>query len=203
VKVFIICSMETSSSEFLSRALGHTDNVSAIAADRARGALWLGFGQGGIALFDRGQIRESYTTANGLANGRITHLRLDSDGTLWISTEGGLSRLKNGRVETLTSRDGLPCDTVQWLIEDDAHSFWVNTACGLMRIARSELEARFAGVGEPKETIRATIFDNSDGIESRTLAGGYSPRVAKSPDGKVWFATSDGGVGVINPDAFP
>lgn len=179
-------------------SLGHTDNVSAMAADRARSALWLGFGLGGIAFFDRGQIRESYTVTNGLGNGRITHLQLDSDGTLWVSTEGGLSRLKNGRVATLTSRDGLPCDTVQWLIEDDAHSFWINTACGLMRIARSELEARFAGVRDPKEPIQATIFDNADGVESRIAGGGYSPRVVKSADGKVWFTAVEG-VGVIDP----
>ena len=73
-------------------------------------------------------------------------LSVRSGGTLWVSTEGGLSRLKNNRVATLTSKNGLPCDTVHWAIEDNDHSFWLYTACGLVRIARSELDAWAAAV---------------------------------------------------------
>jgi signal transduction histidine kinase/ligand-binding sensor domain-containing protein len=179
-------------------SLGHQGTASALVVDRTRGALWFGFNQGGIALVDRGQIREAYTLANGLGAGRVFHLQLGSDGTLWASTEGGLSRLRNGRVETLTTRNGLPCDTVRWAVEDVARSFWINTACGLIRIERSELDARFANSGESKQTIQDTIFDNSDGVESRTLGGGYTPQVAMSRDGRIWFAASEG-VGVIDP----
>ena len=42
--------------------------------------------------------------AGGLAKGRVNDLRLDRDGMLWAATEGVLSRLKDGRVSTLTSR---------------------------------------------------------------------------------------------------
>ena len=44
-----------------------------------------------------------------------------------LQPQGGLSRVKNGRVATLTSRNGLPCDTVHWVMEDDDHSFWLYT----------------------------------------------------------------------------
>ena len=60
---------------------------------------------------------------------------------MWAATEGGLSRVKDGRITTLTSKNGLPCDAVQWVIEDNDHSFWLYMACGLVRIARSELDA--------------------------------------------------------------
>src|ERR1700756_650015 len=36
------------------------------------------------------------------------------DGTLWAATEVGLSRLKNGRITTFSSKNGLPCDAVHW-----------------------------------------------------------------------------------------
>jgi signal transduction histidine kinase len=181
--------------------LGHKDNALALIADPSRGGLWLGFFQGGVAYFGDGRVRASYSAADGLAAGSVNDLRLDSDGTLWASTEGGLSRLKHGRVITLTSKNGLPCDAVQWAIEDDEHSLWLNMPCGLVRIGRSQLDSWVAAVDKDvavKPAIQATVLDSSDGVRSRSYASGYSPRVAKSSDGKLWFATFDG-VSVIDP----
>src|SRR5262249_54765818 len=76
--------------------LGHKDFAYALLADPVRGGLWLGFFQGGIAYFNDGGIRASYGAADGLGEGTITNFQLDSDGTLWVATQGGLSRLKNG-----------------------------------------------------------------------------------------------------------
>jgi hypothetical protein len=45
----------------------------------------------------------------------------------------------------------------------------------------------------------ATVFDNSDGVRSHSIAGGYPPHVAKSADGKLWFETFDG-VSVLDPE---
>jgi signal transduction histidine kinase/ligand-binding sensor domain-containing protein len=180
--------------------LGHEDFASALVLDRARGGLWLGFFQGGVAYFKDGRIRASYAAAGGLGEGKVNDFRLDPDGTLWAATEGGLSRLKDGRVATLTSKNGLPCDGVYGVMEDDAHSFWLYMSCGLARVARSELVAWAA---DPNHTIQAAVFDSSDGIRSRaTGPSGFSPQVAKSPDGKLWFAT-DAGVSVVDPHHLP
>ena len=88
-----------------------------------------------------GQVHSSYSATDGLGKGRVNSLRFDSEGALWIATEGGLSRLKNGRIATLTSKNGLPCDAVQWTMEDEAQSVWLMMPCGLVRVARSELDA--------------------------------------------------------------
>src|SRR5262249_11263284 len=82
--------------------LGHKDDVIAIAVDRSRNALWLGFVQGDVASFADGRIRATYTSAEGLGKGAVNDLHLDRGGTLWAATEGGLSRLKDGGVATLT-----------------------------------------------------------------------------------------------------
>ena len=105
-----------------------------------QGGVWLAFWQdGGVLYFKDGQVRASYAAADGLGKGHVPGLQLDRDGALWAATEeGGLSRIKDGRVTTLTSKNGLPCDTIHWTIEDDDRSFWLDTACGLVRIARSE-----------------------------------------------------------------
>ena len=166
-----------------------------LAADPLKGGLWLGSVVGGLTYFKEGQARASYGVADGFGEGQVEDLQFDRDGTLWAATEGGLSRVKNGRVETLTTANGLPCNTVHWMMEDNLHSAWLYTACGLVRIARADLDAW--GM-EPKRTIHATVFDSSDGIRSHSIAGGYPPHVAKSADGKLWFATFDG-VGVLDP----
>jgi signal transduction histidine kinase/ligand-binding sensor domain-containing protein len=186
-------------------SLGHDDPASRLAADPLQGGLWLGFSSGGVAYFADGQVRASYTSADGLGAGRVNYLRVDRDGALWAATEGGLSRLKNGRVATLTSKNGLPCDGVDWTIEDDADSLWLYTACGFVRMARSELVAWAAAADQEKVakwTIQATVFDSSDGVRSVANKSSFSPHVAKAADGKLWFATVDG-VSVVDPRHLP
>jgi signal transduction histidine kinase/ligand-binding sensor domain-containing protein len=180
-------------------SLGHKDFALALLADRSRGGLWLGFRDGGVAYFRDGQVRASYAVADGLGEGRIADIQLDGAGRLWAATEGGLSGIKDGHVVTLTSKNGLPCDAVHWAIEDNDHSLWLHMACGLLRIARSELDAWAA---DPKQTIQATVLDASDGIRMGADGSGFSPRVAKSADGKLWFVPFDG-VSVIDPRHLP
>jgi hypothetical protein len=117
-----------------------------------------------------------------LAEGRVNQFRFDGEGALWAAAAGGLSRLKDGRIATLTSRNGLPCDAVQWTMEDDLQSVWLGMPCGLARVARTELEAWAAN---RKRTIQTTLFDGSDGARMTAGVGGFTPRVSKSPDGKL------------------
>ncbi len=60
---------------------------------------------GGVLYFKDGQVRASYTAAEGWARAHVAGLRLDRDGALWAATqEGGLSRIKDGHVATLTTQ---------------------------------------------------------------------------------------------------
>ena len=181
--------------------LGRRENASVLLSDREHGGVWLGFWLGGgVSYFKDRQLRVSYTVANGLGEGHVPDLRFDRDGALWAATEGGLSRIKDGRIATLTSRNGLPCNTIHWTIEDDDRSFWLYTACGLVRIARTELDAWIA---EPKRRIETSAWDAGDGVRLRSVAATrYTPRVAKSTDGKLWFVTNDG-VQVLDPHHLP
>ena len=143
-----------------------------------RAAYGLDFLSGGVAYFKDGQVRASYAGADGLGVGRVNGLQLDRDGTLWAATEGGLSRVKNSRVATLTSKNGLPCDAVKWVVEDDAHSFWLYMACGLVRIARSELEA---WVSDPKRTESRPRFSTVRTESGAMRSPAARLRVSPSP----------------------
>src|SRR5208283_5300329 len=174
---------------------GHSYAAQALLPDRLQGGLWLGFVEGGIAYLKDSQIRSSYNAAEGLGNGAVMDLQYGSDGAVWAATEGGLSRVKDGRITTLTSKNGLPCDAVQGAIEDNDHSFWLYMSCGVVRIARSELDA---WVSDSKRAIQTKVFDSSDGVWSFGRNGHHTPYVTKSPDGKIWFSAPDG-ASVIDP----
>jgi signal transduction histidine kinase/ligand-binding sensor domain-containing protein len=174
--------------------LGHTDYADTLAVDPSSDGLWLGFFRGGVEFVKDGQVRASYAEAGGLAPGRVNDLRFGRDGALWAAAEGGVSRLKSGRITTLSSRDGLPCSEAHWTMEDDAGDFWLSMPCGLVRIARTDLDA-WTGLADekrPQSRIPVTVLATADGVRSRANAGPFSPHVAKARDGRLWFFPLEG-----------
>jgi ligand-binding sensor domain-containing protein len=169
--------------------------ASALEPDLSNGGLWLGFAQGGIAHYNPGLPARWYTIADGLAHGAVKDLHLGKDGTLWIAAEGGVSRLKNGRVATLTTANGLPCEPIHAMVEDDNGALWLNTACGLVHIPAAEL-SRWSQ--KPQGRVSVHVYDSSDGMRTRPISVGYFRRAAKSKDGRLWFTVLDG-VAVIDP----
>ena len=177
-------------------SIGHRDGAQSLATDRSTGGLWLGFDEGGVAYFNDGRIKETYGRAEGLGSGRVSALHIETDDTIWAATEGGLSRIKNGRVLTLTSKNSLPCDGIHWVTQDENHSFWLNTTCGLVRIERGELDAWAA---DSQRKIQPTVFDSSDGVSNAPIAFHAGSQVIWSSDGKMWFQGFLGGASVIDP----
>jgi signal transduction histidine kinase/ligand-binding sensor domain-containing protein len=178
-------------------ALGRQQQAKVILFDQ--GGLWLSFWQdGGVLYFKDGQVRASYTTAEGLGKGHVPGLELDGDGALWAATEeGGLSRIKDGRVTTLTTKNGLPCDAIHWTIEDDERSLWLYTACGLVRITRAEVDAWVADSGR---RVVTTVWDADDGVRLHPISpASFGPPIAKSTDGRLWSLMGVEGVSVVDP----
>jgi PAS domain S-box-containing protein len=184
--------------------LGRNDLATALAVDPSRGGVWLGFSKGGLAWLAEGRIRPSFVADPAFDQGRVSDLRFDHNGVLWVSSDGGFSRIKDGRVSTLTTKNGLPCNQIYWLTEGEDHSFWLYGSCGLIRIAGSDLEARFAtSKNTDPKPVRATLFDETDGVTlSTTLTGSPGFRGMIAPDGKIWFPTLDG-LSVIDPRHIP
>jgi signal transduction histidine kinase/ligand-binding sensor domain-containing protein len=176
--------------------LGHSGfGAAALLPDRSQGGMWLGFFEGGLVYFKDGQARASYSSTDGLGHGTVGHLRFDSSRTLWAATESGLSRVKDGHIETLTRSNGLPCDQVLWSLEDDNDALWVHMPCGLARIEAAELSKWKA---DPRYVLKITTLDSADGVPSVGRYFGYGPHVSKSPDGRIWVVASDG-ISVLDP----
>ena len=177
------------------RALGHQAEASSMIVDPVQGGVWLGFADGGVVHYKDGAVRASFRAANGFGDGTVSALHFDAHGALWAATQGGLSRVKDGRVATLTRQNGLPCDAVHWAIDAGDGSHWLYTPCGLVRVAPGELDA---WQREPKRVVQVRLFDVADGVRTEPTSSGASPIVARRADGALWFRQVDG-VSVVDP----
>jgi signal transduction histidine kinase/ligand-binding sensor domain-containing protein len=174
------------------------DFAQSLASDPGNG-VWLGFASGGLSRLVDGEVVEKYGAPDGLGRGAVNNLHFDGKGVLWVATEGGLSRLEKGQISTLSSANGLPCDNVQWALDDHAGAVWLHSGCGIVRIEEKALDA---WVSRRKSRIVVRLFDGSDGVPGNVNRAPYGPKVTRSPDGRLWFATYDG-VGVIDPGRLP
>jgi signal transduction histidine kinase len=51
-------------------------------------------------------------------------------------------------------------------------------------------------------SIHPAVFDDSDGVEARETGDGFSPRVARASDGRLWFVTDSDAI-VVDPRHIP
>jgi signal transduction histidine kinase/ligand-binding sensor domain-containing protein len=175
-----------------------------VAMDPVKGGLWVGFYSGVILHLVDGQVRASYGYGDGLGKGPVNELRVASDGTVWVATFGGFSRLRAGHIATLTTRDGLPCDQIDSSIEDEG-ALWLYTACGLVHVAAADLQSWSAEVGQSKSgqsRVRMTVLGNADGVRSFGYLSTFAPHIVRTADGRLWLTGVDG-LTVVDPHQPP
>jgi signal transduction histidine kinase/ligand-binding sensor domain-containing protein/CheY-like chemotaxis protein/AraC-like DNA-binding protein len=173
-------------------------------AETPDGAVWVGTNGGGVVRCLAGHCR-TITTREGLPADIIRSLYVDGDGWLWIGTEGrGLARLDPRRWPAADERyvpkitgyatsDGLYDPVVHEILEDGAGRLWMNSNRGIFWVRRDELNA-FADHRIPR--IHSTAYTERDGLRNREGNGGFQPAGARTNDGRLWFPTQDGIVGV-------
>lgn len=149
---------------------GLPQNTVNVMVQTREGYLWLGT-QAGLARFD-GVRFTVLGLSDGLPSIQVRTLLEDSTGIIWIGTTGGgLCRLQNGRLESITAEHGLADVNVTALTEDALGRIWIGTSAGLS-LRQGD---RFIELDPLAELNRATI---------RALLC--------EPSGRVWIATSQG-----------
>ena len=154
-----------------------------------RGALWIGFSYSGSKGVSGGLVRYSngrfarFTSADGIPEGGMFNLFVDSRGRLWVPTSrGGVCRIDNPEAERLTAityatADGLSSNDVRSVTEDRWGRMYFGTARGIDRLD--------VATGHVKH------YTTSDG------AVGNSEAALADSDGAMWFTFETGVVRLI------
>jgi signal transduction histidine kinase len=138
--------------------------------------------------------------SDGLASDHVRSLYEDGDGILWIGTyDGGLSRLKDGRITTYTTNDGLFNNGVFQILDDQRGNFWMSSNLGIYRASRQELNDFAEG---KIHAINCISYGKRDGMLNAECNGGTQPAGVRTRDGRLWFPTQIG-VAVIDPANVP
>ena len=103
---------------FVSRADGRPKGAVRTIAQDASGDLWFGIaGSGGLVRRHNDRF-EVFTRRHGLVHNSIRCLHADVDGTLWIGTERGLSRWREGRFVNFRDEDGLSNGRIVAIVDE-------------------------------------------------------------------------------------
>jgi ligand-binding sensor domain-containing protein/signal transduction histidine kinase len=123
------------------------------------GAMWIGTVRGLTRL--QGEARTKYTSADGLGGDEVRAILENRAGDLWVGTlGGGLSRLRNGRFETLTRKQGLSSDNVWALHEDPEGVLWIGTDAGLNRLEAGQITVFTPTQGLPDALVNSVVADD-------------------------------------------
>jgi signal transduction histidine kinase/streptogramin lyase len=177
------------------------DDVKIIHEDR-QGRLWIGT-YGGLAQLSptkNASAFVAYTTKDGLGSNRVRAIHEDAEGVFWIGTyDGGLSRLKDGRITTYTMAQGLFNNGVFQILEDGRGNLWISSNRGIYQAGKQQ----FNDLAEGKiATLTYIAYGKQDGMLNTECNGGRQPAGIKARDGKLWFPTM-GGVVVVDTEAVP
>jgi signal transduction histidine kinase/ligand-binding sensor domain-containing protein len=168
-----------------------------VAFTDSNGRVWLGFQSGEVAVVENKSFH-LYKTSDGLPPGWILAIAADRLGHIWIGGQGGISRFDGRGFRALTTQNGIPADLVSAIAEDNDGFLWIACSLGIVRVAETELEKALAQASYHVQTL---LLDTTDGLPGLPIAG-LGPSVAKTPDGRLWFATTDG-IAVVDPRRLP
>jgi diguanylate cyclase (GGDEF)-like protein len=140
------------------------------------GALWAASERDGLVRYAGGRWT-IFGTRDGLKSDRVTALLPDTGGVLWVGTRGGVSRVRNGRIEPLPAPRGMDELSVIDLARDRDGTLWIGTTAGGVVRYR---DGRYTRVGE-----------------RQGLAGDQVTSLRADGDGTVWVGTFEAGVNRI------
>ncbi|MDP8980267.1 MAG: ATP-binding protein [Acidobacteriota bacterium] len=154
----------------------------------SKGRMWAAI-RGGLALFRQRRpggwgVDKVFTSHSGLASGGVTALAESSDGTLWVGTDWGISRLTLGDepklLKNLGREQGLSDRNIRALAQDQAGNMWAGTeGAGVMRIDALGFTTYREQDGLPTDRVFSVFEDRAGELMAVTVTdhGGRSVNI--------------------------
>jgi signal transduction histidine kinase/ligand-binding sensor domain-containing protein len=163
-------------------------------AQDSEGRIWVST-ESGPVFRQEGKLFTPVTLPDARPGNRVQFIVPDGRDTLWLGAfESGLYRWQAGRIERLPEDTGLPTDNLKALEIDSEGNFWFGTGRGLFRVERREIEGALTG---RRQTLRAVAYGRSNGLPTLNFNYGFLHTSTRTPDGHLWFATTNGALEVV------
>lgn len=153
------------------------------------GRVWAATNKNGLVHGPPDGPFDVLTTRDGLASNALLSLHEDGQGTLWVGTRAGLSRVVGHRAFAYTTSHGLPDDKISGLVVDGSRRLWMSTSLGVVRVGLDQLEAVASG---DRMTLHVQHYRVPDGLRSDQATSGSQGVALAGRDGRLWFATLKG-----------
>jgi ligand-binding sensor domain-containing protein/signal transduction histidine kinase len=189
-----------------------SDTVLAFYED-PEGDIWAGTVDGGLVQLRQGRF-SAYTIEDGLPHNFATAVFEDSQGSLWIGTNGGIGRLKDGKITAWTDSQGRRPENDS-ITEDRAGNLWFSARGQLTQFRNGQFRRWTTAQGLPYEPVRELLgdragnlwisapghgltllregrfrsFDTRDGLADNEVMALYEGR-----SGQLWVGTRHGSV---------
>jgi signal transduction histidine kinase/ligand-binding sensor domain-containing protein len=197
--------------------------IEALAAE-AGGGVWVGVGHagpgGGLQRFADGKWTPYHAPGLNGASIEVSALLLDSDGSLWVGTEGkGLYRIHGDSVDHYGRTDGLSGDNIEKIFQDREGGIWIATGDGVdhfyaMPVVTYSNPQGLVGdvdsvLGRRDGSVVAVSLESVSSIRGSTVTpllsntGGHGRLCLTSLEdhlGNLWIATDGGGLTVQTKD---
>ena len=181
--------------------------------------LWAAPDNGGLVWVANGRITP-FATAQGPLTDRVTVVRRDRDGSLWIGTfDHGLHHVTAGGEDRLLA--GLLDNQVRALWPDPDGGLWIGTPRGLNRLQAGKITAYTAKDGLADDSVLSILRDREGSLWVGTerglsrFSGGVFAILPRDPgpnpsvralfedrEGNLWIGTSGGGLGRLKDVPF-
>ncbi len=165
-----------------------SDTLTRLYEDRA-GNIWVGSMQGVQRLRvsdglidDRAAITfETYNALSGSSNNFVRDIVEDAEGSLWLGTDRGIDRFRDGRFTTWGTQRGLTEEFTRTVLEDKSGAVWVGTSDGLFRFY--------------EQNVRR--YGRDEGLVNLAILS-----LAESQDGSIWIGSNAGGLNRLRQGKF-
>ena len=175
---------------------GVPDKFITTLAQDSTGAVWAGSNNGGALYRLAEGTVQHIGREQGFRSSDVYTLFVDGKGELWIGSTTGLSWFRDGRIQTVNSQQGLPADQVFAILEDSYNRLWILGFAGISAIDKKTLN-EWASGGRSK--LNPIVYRNSAGLQLRGADTGF-PNAVRSPDGHLWFSSTEGLLEMTVPD---
>lgn len=144
-----------------------SNSISQLLSDQD-GSLWIGSLGGGLSHYSEGKF-QTFTTADGLNDEKITALYGTKDGQVWVGTPFGLNKVSADGVQAV-SLEGLN-GHINAMTEDAQGRLLIGTRSGLFRIEKNGEIKTLKDLPLPSESVTALLSDSKGNLWIGTERG--------------------------------